>query len=204
MTGNSVPDLTDAPNPALIGFRRMVLDDLPALHRWLQTAHVLEWWWGGVAPSYAAVVEKYAPRIRREEPTDPYVMLYGDRPIGFIQTYMIRDYPEYAHVVAVDDGAAGVDLFIGEADVLHRGLGSRILRAFVRAFIFGASNATCCVIGPSETNRIAIRAYEKAGFRYVKTVPSPNEPTPEYLMFLTRAGSLGEEGSNCARSPQLT
>jgi len=178
-------------DPTQIGFRRMTMDDLPLMHRWLQTPHVLEWWWGGVAPSYEAVAEKYGPRIRGEEPTELYLMLSGDRPIGYIQTYMIRDYPEYAALVGTDDGAAGVDLFIGEADYLHKGLGSHILRAFLREIVFGVGDATSCIIGPSEANRIAIRAYEKAGFRSFKTVPSPNEPTPEYLMRITRADVLG-------------
>ncbi|MCA1724196.1 MAG: acetyltransferase, partial [Thermomicrobia bacterium] len=154
-------------------------------------AHVLEWWYGGVAPPYETIVEKYGPRIRGEEPTDPYAILSGDRPIGYIQTYMIRDYPDYATLVEAEADAAGVDLFIGETDFLHKGLGSQILRAFLRAIVFGLGEAVSCLIDPSETNRIAIRAYEKAGFRYLKTVPSPNEPTPEYLMRLTRADILG-------------
>ena len=178
-------------DPAPIGFRRMTMDDLPLVAHWLQMPHVLEWWWGGVAPSYEAVVEKYGSRIRGEEPTDPYLILSGERPIGYIQTYMIRDYPEYAAVVDTDADTAGVDLFIGEAAYLHRGLGSPILRAFLRGIVFGAGDAMSCVIDPSEANRIAIRAYEKAGFHYLKTIPSPNEPTPEYLMRITRADILG-------------
>ncbi len=166
------------------------MDDLPLMHHWLQMPHVLEWWWGGVAPSYEAVAEKYGPRLRGEEPTHAYFILYGGWPIGYIQTYMIRDYPEYAAVVDADEDAAGVDLFIGETEYLHKGLGSHILRAFLRDVIFGAGDAKSCIIGPSETNRIAIRAYEKAGFRSFKTIPSPNEPTPEYLMRLTRADVL--------------
>ncbi len=178
-------------DPALIGFRRMVIGDLPLLHRWLQMPHVLEWWWGGVAPPYEAVAEKYGPRIRGEEPTDPSIILYGDRPIGYIQTSMIHDYPEYAALMGADDGAAGVDLFIGEAEYLHKGLGSHILCVFLRDVVFGADDATRCIIGPSEANRIAIRAYEKAGFRFFKTIPSSNEPTPEYLMHIARAGMIG-------------
>jgi len=179
-------------DPSLIGFRQMVMDDLLLMHRWLQVPQVLEWWWGGVAPSYEAVAEKYGPRIRSEEPTDQYIILYGDWPIGYIQTYMIRDYPEYAALVDADAGAAGVDLFIGEVEYLHKGLGRHILRAFLRDIVFGMGNATSCVIGPSETNRIAIRAYEKAGFRFFKTIPSSNEPTPEYLMRIARAEIVGE------------
>lgn len=170
-----------------ISFRRLAINDLPLIYRWLQTPHVSEWWWSEATLSYEAIVEKYGPCIRGEEPTDPYLILYANRPIGYIQTYMIRDHLEYAAVVDADADAAGVDLFIGEADYLHKGLGSKILRAFLRDVIFGAGDATRCIIGPSETNRIAIRAYEKAGFRFFKIVPSADEPMPEYLMQMTRA-----------------
>ena len=187
MTGNPVPDPADALDPARIGFRRMAMDDLPLLHRWLQMPHVLEWWWGGVAPTPEAIAEKYGPRILDEEATDPYLILHAGQPIGYIQTYRIRDYPEYAAAVGAGEEAAGVDLFIGEAEYLHRGLGSHILRRFLRDIVFAPEDIASCIIGPSEANRIAIRAYEKAGFRYYKTIPSENEPTPESLMRIARA-----------------
>jgi aminoglycoside 6'-N-acetyltransferase len=47
-------------------------------------------------------------------------------------------------------------------------------------------DAGSCIIDPEPANRIAIRAYEKAGFRYVKTVKVPAEPQPAYLMRISR------------------
>src|SRR5260370_34045009 len=100
-------------DPEKIGFRRMTLDDLPLMHRWLNTPQVLEWWWGGVGPTYAAVEEKYGSRIRGEEPTDAYFILYAGTPIGYIQTYAIHDYPDDAAVVNVDEDALRVDRLLG-------------------------------------------------------------------------------------------
>ena len=169
-----------------IGFRRMVMDDLHLLHRWLQLPQVLEWWWGGVAPTYEAVAEKYGPDIADGALTRAYLMLYADQPIGYIQTYRIRDYPEYAAAVGAEEEAAGVDLLIGEEKYLHKGLGSHILRRFLHDVVFVEEDIASCIIGPSETNVIAIRAYEKAGFTYFRTIPSTDEPTPEYLMRIGR------------------
>jgi RimJ/RimL family protein N-acetyltransferase len=80
--------------------------------------------------------------------------------------------------------AAGIDLFIGEDAYLHRGLGSRILRAFVNNVIV-PSGVTTVSIDPSAENRIAIRAYEKAGFRHLLTTQLPDLPEPTYLMTLS-------------------
>ena len=41
--------------------------------------------------------------------------------------------------------------------------------------------------GSDERNAIAIRAYEKAGFRYFKTIRLPDEDAPEYLMHIIPA-----------------
>ena len=45
-------------------------------------------------------------------------------------------------------------------------------------------------------NRAAIRAYEKAGFTYLKTVEIPDEDDPEYLMRLARADLAGEPSAD--------
>lgn len=39
-----------------------------------------------------------------------------------------------------------------------------------------------CIIDPEPTNKAAIRAYEKAGFKYEKTIQVPTEAEPSYVM----------------------
>ncbi len=68
------------------------------MQRWLTTPHVLEWW-GKPGPTLQQVEARYLPRILGKEPTDCYVVIEGDRDIGFIQTYNIANYPEY-HALA--------------------------------------------------------------------------------------------------------
>ncbi len=88
--------------------------------------------------------------------------------------------------------AGGVDLFIGDARYLHKGLDASILKGFLRDVIFAHTAIETCVIAPEPANRAAIRAYEKAGFRYFKTVQCPGEPRPEYVMRVDR-GRLSEQ-----------
>jgi RimJ/RimL family protein N-acetyltransferase len=58
------------------------------------------------------------------------------------------------------------------------------LQEFVRNLVFGEFEASCCVIAPSVRNTRAIRAYQKAGFRHVKTVRAPGGSETEYVMLL--------------------
>jgi len=173
------------PAPVDIGFRRLTEADLPHVYTWRRRDFVAEWY-GNPPAGLADVARTYLPRIRGEAPTDCYLILSAGVPIGLIQTYMIHDYPEYAEHVGVDEDTAGLDLFIGEAGHIHRGLGPVILRCFLDEVVF-PGRAASCVVGPAPSNRAAIRAYEKAGFRYLKTVQLPDEPDPEMIMVITPA-----------------
>jgi RimJ/RimL family protein N-acetyltransferase len=174
-------------DPAPIGFRPLERADLPTLYRWLTTPHVARWYSQGEPRTPAGVEAKYGPRIDGRTPTRAFAILYGATPIGYIQTYLIGDYPDYARHVAADEEAAGVDLLVGEADYVHRGLGAPLLRTFLREIVFVQPGVASCIIGPEPKNLAAIRAYEKAGFRYLKTIQQPDEPEPEYLMRLARS-----------------
>src|SRR5439155_12365582 len=117
-----------------IAFRRMNADDLGLLYEWLQRDHVRRWW--SKRETYEEVVEHYLPAIEGRKPTDLYLILVDERPVGFIQTYHISDHPEYRELVDVEEGVAGVDLFLAEEALTGRGLGSRVLAEFVGEVVF--------------------------------------------------------------------
>lgn len=165
-----------------ISFRPLRSSDLPLMHRWLNAPHVARWWYGEDT-SWRGIEEKYFPRLEDQDPVEPYLILYEDSPIGYIQAYPTSHDEEYAKLVNVED-SVGVDLFIGEVEYLYQGLGSHILRRFLGEVVF--KNAKICVIGPEPKNTAAIRAYEKAGFRFFKTIQVPGEPEPEHLMQMSR------------------
>jgi RimJ/RimL family protein N-acetyltransferase len=60
------------------------------------------------------------------------------------------------------------------------------LRRFLPEVVFRQEDVGVCVIGPEPKNLAAVRAYEKAGFRYFKTIQVPGEPEPEHLMRIER------------------
>jgi RimJ/RimL family protein N-acetyltransferase len=151
----------------------MHADDLRLLHEWIQRPHVRRWW--SKDETYEQVVEHYLPAIEGAEPTDLYVVLLDGRSIGFMQTYLVADYPEYAALVGAGEGAAGVDLFIGEAELTGKGIGSEMLRRFVSEIVFAKPWVRSCIADPEAENVASVRAFEKAGFQVVKEFVDPGD-----------------------------
>jgi RimJ/RimL family protein N-acetyltransferase len=60
------------------------------------------------------------------------------------------------------------------------------LRAFLRDILFARADVTGCGIWPEPGNAIAIAAYERAGFRYLRTVTIPPQNEHAYLMYMAR------------------
>ena len=101
-----------------------------------------------------------------------YLIVVNGRPIGMIQTYLVSDYPDWEEVVHVGLDVAGVDLLIGEEELIGRGLGPEILVAFTRDHVVVSS----VVATVEEDNRRSWRAFEKAGFLYVRDVEEDGKP----------------------------
>lgn len=141
---------------ATIDFRPVTEADFSLLAVWVSAPHVARWWDG---------LEERLDKIRQamtEPSTRPFVILMDGRPIGYIQTYDVHgedDHP-YQDQPA---GTFGLDILIGEADLVGKGLGPRVINEFVRRLF--AEGVRRVVIDPDPDNRQAIRAYEKAGFR---------------------------------------
>jgi RimJ/RimL family protein N-acetyltransferase len=134
------------------------------------------------------VAGHYVPSIEGGDPTELYVILLGGEPAGFIQTYLVSDYPEYAALVGVGAGMAGVDLFLADPELLGRGIGSRVLREFVDGVVFAKPETTACVADPAADNMASLRAFEKAGFRAVRDFVDPEDGALHRLVRRERPG----------------
>ena len=165
----------------MIEFTPLAESDIPLLRDWLGREHVRRWWRDPVEET----VQEYLAAIRGREPTDHYLIVVDGRPVGMIQTYAAADYPEWEEVVQVGAGIAGVDLLIGEAELIGTGLGPRVLDEFARRVVFVDPETIACVATVEEPNRRSWRAFEKAGFRHVRDVEE--EGLPNRLMRLDRS-----------------
>ena len=152
-----------------ISFRSLGVDDLQSMFLWLLKPHVAKWY--ARAPgSFPEIVAKYGPRTQRDSPVRAFIIVVDGKDVGYIQSYSLDEFPDYAHRVGVEPNVAGIDLFIGEEAFVGWGLGARAIRHFVDREVFGGTKASACIGGPQDGNHAAIRAFERAGFVRWKVV----------------------------------
>jgi aminoglycoside 6'-N-acetyltransferase len=165
----------------VIGFEPLRRDDLPLVREWLGREHVRRWYG---RDSIDESIHNYEDALAGRDPSDHYLIVLDGRPIGMIQTYLVSDHPDWEAVVHVGPDVAGVDLLIGEEELTGRALGPRILEQFAREVVFARPETHACVASVEEANRRSWRAFEKAGFRYVRDVEENG--LPHRLMRLER------------------
>jgi aminoglycoside 6'-N-acetyltransferase len=147
-------------------FRPMTSDDLPVIRQWLARPHVREWW-GDPSEQYDLVSGDL------DEPAmDQFIVSAGSSDFAYLQCYELTawnsGFGEHPR------GTRGIDLFIGEADMIGCGHGSAFIRAFVDERL--RNGAPRMVTDPDPANSRAVRAYEKAGFEKACMVDTPDGP----------------------------
>jgi RimJ/RimL family protein N-acetyltransferase len=170
------------PGSHALTFRPLREDDLPRLHAWLNEPHVVATYGLGRTPSLAEVIEKYGPRARGAAGTRAFVIEADGAAVGYVQTYRIADHAAYAAEIDVAGEEHGLDLFLGDACMVGRGVGPQVIRRFVEEEIFGRTDATAVVCDPPSANARSVRALEKAGFRRWRTVVPRNVGTGDLLL----------------------
>ena len=150
---------------ASYAFRPMQAADLPLIRRWLMAPHVAQWW-GDPDAQFALVSGDL------DHPSmDQFIVGSGDRPFAYLQCYDPWAWPDNGFG-RQPDGARGIDQFIGEQDMIDRGHGSALIRAFTDGLL--RAGTPCVLTDPDPANARAVRSYEKAGFRKIRPVETPD------------------------------
>lgn len=170
-----------------LGFRSLREQDLPMLQVWLSRPHVAEWWRQPL--DLDGVSSMFRPAIEGRKPTHVYVIEWRGRPAGWIQWYRWSDYPEHAARLGAEPNTAGIDLAIGEPDLLGQGIGTRAITAFLQRWVFVDPTITACITDPDARNLRSTRALEKAGFVALRVVYDPVQLRSSRVMRLARTAA---------------
>jgi len=130
--------------------------DLPGIVEWLRDPDVLYWWDNALDGVDAARRQFLDPSS--EQPLWSFLIEEQGRGLGAIQCH---------HPYHGEDSefTAGVDIFVAEAPARGRGVGTEAVRMMLQ-HLFEVLGVHRVTIDPEAGNARAIRAYEKAGFRF--------------------------------------
>ena len=134
--------------------------DFERLRDWLNTPHVYEWGGvdatpdgiggpGGRAATVEAVAADYLPEMEQGGPTQYHLIAISGAPVGMVQSYPLLAYPDYATEIGeTQPGTVGIDLLIGDASFVGRGIGASVIRGYVDSVVFAAPGVHRCVGAP--------------------------------------------------------
>ncbi len=168
--------------PSAIRLRAASQADWPLLRHWLRLPEIVAWW-GPTASTEAELISALGAThaICR-------IIEVDGAPVG------------YAHAVDAalwgdslpDDLAPGtweIDLFIASPLYRGTGVGPLVLQQ-LKSEVFETTLAVACCVFASIANERAVRAYEKAGFRWRRVV-SDAIGGPAWFMIAERENSAG-------------
>jgi aminoglycoside 6'-N-acetyltransferase len=127
----------------------------PLLRSWVVQPHWQEWW--GEPEEELRLI--YAIEDGEHQ---PYLACINDEPVAYIQAWWPSKHPDVGWVRDMPMSERGVDISIGDASQLGKGIGTLVVKSFA-AKLF-AEGATRLVIDPDKQNTRAIACYSKAGF----------------------------------------
>lgn len=154
-------------------FKLVEEKDLPLLLNWFKNPHVNLWW--PIPDVQEDFFKSFLERIRAGI-KKPYIVSLNDLPIGYIQSYSVDPLTHpWLPKLPNNGNFIGIDQFIGEPDYLYKGLGPLFIKQFIDDLITKDPNLTI-IVDPDPINPIAIRCYEKVGFKKLGEFQAPWGP----------------------------
>jgi aminoglycoside 6'-N-acetyltransferase len=165
-----------------VSYRPLERADFALLARWLALPHVAPWW--SDTPEVGALEASYGPTIDGNDPTEAFIIELEERPVGFIQRYLMDDYPAWSATLGIER-AAGIDYMIGVPELTGVGLGPVIVDSFTVLTFARYAAIDRVAVAVQQANHRSWRALEKAGYDRVFAgmidSDDPSDAGPSYV-----------------------
>lgn len=161
-----------------ISFESLEEMHFPLIHKWFNSPHIQAYYslrdW-----TIEEIRQKLTPYIKGVGEMKCYIVSVKRNPIGYVQSYPVKFHPWENQDLANDviQESAGIDLFIGEKELVGKGLGCDVLDAFLEHHIWPYYRY--CLADPNIYNEASMRLFKKCGFREhtrIKTQDALKQP----------------------------
>jgi aminoglycoside 6'-N-acetyltransferase len=148
-----------------IALRSATEADWPMIRRWLAQPDIVQWW-GPKASSEAAVMMAMASAHALCR-----IIEVDGEAVGYVHaldaTLWGEDLPD-----ALEPGTWDIDVFVASHRHRNRGIGMRALQ-LIKEEVFSSTLAIAVCVFAAVANERAVRAYEKAGFKWKEVWDDP-------------------------------
>lgn len=146
--------------------------DLERLNTWLRLPHVGRWW--GDPESCITMLRSWPIRTQA-------LILADGKPVGYLCWQKPSEEElDAAGLACLPECLVDIDILVGELEFLGRGIGPRALTLLLAKL--REEGVAFAGLGTSISNRAAIRAYEKAGFRLFREFDDPEYGPCRYMI----------------------
>lgn len=151
------------------------------VHSWLKQPHVTEWFYGQGLQNTLNHLDEF---LQGSSQSQYWLAYENNHPFAFLITSSVtKPHDELAHWCIDEGEAITLDLLIGDADYLGKGLSTLLIKEFLHSQF---PNASEVLIDPEATNKRAIHVYEKVGFKVLSEFIPSYSPRPHLMMRLNR------------------
>jgi aminoglycoside 6'-N-acetyltransferase len=158
----------------------------PLLWEWLQLPDVEPWFGYWMPPTREETFALWTAMIEGREPQRGYLMVVDGAEVGYIESSRLSQDEEMAEAIGLGQDAVAADLYIADPEQTGRGVGPLVVVMFYLRMM-DETGLDVGIIDPEVTNHRAIRAYEKAGFKFLKMTDTGEPRGREHVMRATRA-----------------
>ena len=149
-----------------VGLRPAIRADWDLIRGWLERPDIQEWW-GPLSATEAEVNVALS-----SEHALCRIILAGGAPVGYAHAVDATLWGE-ALPQDLQAGTWDLDLFIASEELRGKGVGQAAL-AQLKDEVFASTLALAVCVFPSIRNERAVRAYERAGFRWKRIWNDPH------------------------------